>query len=239
MSDCKEEDKFMDDMIFKDALKFMKRLQFYYNVIVVSGGEPMDHPKFEEYLKEIANTIRPTMAIIVCTNGLWICEHFDEFKRIYKETGRDSLVMWQITSVPEYYPIDICKKYPNEVRKLNKMKNVFVDTKLPQIYPQGRALENNLKWSAKGPKCFNIRSMSFNTPSVVSLLSMMSVMSLHCVPCIEYDGSIKMGESALCPACSHIRKEDSEIIQDIRHFNCKACKEAISQLPTNALHILN
>ena len=45
-----------------------------------------------------------------------------------------------------------------------------------------------------------------------------------CTPVIAPDGSIKVGESALCPSVASIYDSDSEIISKISKSGCRACK---------------
>ena len=52
-----------------------------------------------------------------------------------------------------------------------------------------------------------------------------------CTPHIAIDGHIKLGESDLCPNCSHINKSESNIINDIMNFKCSGCNHINKQLP--------
>ena len=47
---------------------------------------------------------------------------------------------------------------------------------------------------------------------------------------IAPDGSIKLGESALCPPAATIYDTDREIIEKIKKFQCHACKIAFGRL---------
>ena len=57
------------------------------------------------------------------------------------------------------------------------------------------------------------------------------MMFKFCTPQIGYDGSIKVGESTLCPPVSHIDKSIDEIEKDIINFKCSGCKEINDKLP--------
>lgn len=241
MNDCKPDDKHMDRETFDQALKFIKDHSTAFHGVVFSGGEPFEHPNFKEYLHDLVTAIYPVTQVIVATNGLWICQHMDEFKELhamygYKKCGK--LVLWQITTDYRYYPISLDKDYPYQVMKLEKMRSVFVERKIQQIYPQGRAETNNLDWKSSGPKCFNVRSIAKSVGTFNDVLKMMTGCNKSCCPAIEYNGDLKLGESQLCPAASNIWKTDKEIMEDIKSFKCMNCKKPLSQLPEAALNIL-
>ena len=54
-----------------------------------------------------------------------------------------------------------------------------------------------------------------------------------CVPVIAPDGSIKLGESALCPPVASIYDTEDVIIDKIKHFHCRQCKIAWQKLKEN------
>ena len=55
-----------------------------------------------------------------------------------------------------------------------------------------------------------------------------------CVPVIAPDGSIKLGESALCPAVASIYDTEDVIIDKIKNFHCRQCKIAWEKLKENS-----
>lgn len=229
----------MTDETFEEVIKFIKRT-WASGTLIVSGGEPMEHPKFWDMIhrlsKELNNRV---VAINVTTNGT---EIFKDFERFEAEFPTMENVYWQITRVPGLYPEEIKKDDPvlEKLNKLieqqsrNKLSRIYTEFEMiAKIYPQGRALENDL-WTRGGTyacKCFNIRSVALHCQSFNSVVGNMVAIGKYCVPCIEYNGSIKLGESKLCPACSHVSRDDMHIMNDIRAFKCKACKEAIANIP--------
>jgi hypothetical protein len=58
-------------------------------------------------------------------------------------------------------------------------------------------------------------------------------MMRFCTPQIAYDGSIKLGESTLCPKASHIDKPISVIELDLINFTCACpeCHKLLDKLP--------
>lgn len=236
MSNCvSDETTHMTEDTFNQTLEFINKYRNSLHAVVVSGGEPTEHPNFSEYMIKLVNKFSVyginAPQIAICTNGLWIDQNFNEWKDLYNELRSIYKVpiLWQITNIPGLYPN---KLNDYTIKKLSKMKSVFVEntTSNNVLYPQGRTLENNLEWKTKGPKCFNLRSISKNCTKFSELLTALTLLGKTCTPSIEYDGSLKLGESYLCPKCSTIWDSDSGIIKNIKEFKCIACKEAISNL---------
>lgn len=243
LSRCTKNNEFMDENVFDQVIKFIQSHSIGVMTIIVSGGEPTEHQLFEIYMKKLVEGLRQFIhiQIYVVTNGLWMVTHFGKFKKLYDELSYNTCgkqVFWQVTNDPIYYPRDIGKINRWVVTQLGSLDYVAVFRKLQRIYPQGRAEDNNLEWTAKGPKCFNIRTASGHVESFMELLSFMASMGISCSPCIEWDGTLKLGESYLCTPCSSIWKSDIEIMNDIRSFKCMKCGKAISQLPIAAKSIM-
>lgn len=244
MSNCiPDETTHMTEDTFNQVIKFIHKHHDSLNTIVISGGEPTEHPRFSEYIRKLVNELSVykinAPQIAICTNGIWICKNFNEWKDLYTDLRSMCKVpiIWQITNIPKLYPEKLDEF---TAKKLNKMNCVFVEggTSNNVLYPQGRTLENNLEWKARGPKCFNIRSVSKTCGNFSNLLIILSMLGKSCTPSIEYDGTLKLGESYLCPKCCTIWDDDSDIMHSIKGFKCVACKEAISNLSETERNIL-
>lgn len=207
--------KHMSFDTFKEVIAFQQ--QYGTMFCILSGGEPTEHPEFENFLIYAIDTL-PYCIVTVTTNGVWMQDNYDFVKHVWEKY--DKHVMFQVTSVPEYYPELIDTTLP-----VFKLPNVIVCDKIEAMYPQGRALTNNLPWKSNGSKCVNIRLMAHQV-GFRGLRGMLNVMAAHgffCTPHITISGDIKLGESDLCPAASNIYKEEHEIIDDILNFRCHQC----------------
>lgn len=141
------------------------------------------------------------------------------------------MVLIQVTDDPRFYPDPLSS---NEKYWLSKLGAIIEavpsnpDDQSRCLYPQGRALINysDSNWNTVGPKCINCILITRQVPSitftnlVISLLAHGKV----CTPVIAPDGSIKIGESALCPPVATIYDSDSDIINKIRNSKCRSCK---------------
>lgn len=233
MNDSKPIDKHMDKETFIKVIDFFN--QYGGATVVISGGEPTEHPQFLDFINTFMALTRPYIIVMIATNGIWMQTHKDEIFKLLDEYSHR--LMFQVTTVDEYYPVKIDTSLP-----VFKHENVFVCTKIERMYPQGRALTNHLEYvPPKGPKCANIRLVTHQVgmKSIRNIIAILLVKGgFVCTPHITVNGEIKLGESDLCPVCSNISKTEEEIINDILNFKCNDCKEALNNLPLQAKNIL-
>lgn len=222
--------KHMDFHTFRKAIEFQKKYGGPF--CIITGGEPTEHPGFKEFLKFTICQLENCF-ITVTTNGLWLQSHYAFVKNLYDKFG--PRVMFQVTTDERYYPIRIDSTHP-----VFQLENIIMCDKLEHIYPQGRALDNNLEWDSKGSKCFNIRAITHQVKikDLRMIFSMLAAKGKFCTPHINIDGYIKLGESDLCPNCSHIDRPHDEIIDDILNFRCNGCKHVNNNLPENYRKII-
>lgn len=230
MDDAKcDSNKFMSFDTFKKAVDF--NLKYDPMTITITGGEPTEHPQFWEFLEYLVSmpevAIKKT-AITIVSNGMNL-DHDDGTlkKKIYwlNKTCKGRLT-FQITTVKGLYPYEINTNNP-----IFKSDNFLICRSIEQMYPQGRAKDKDYDFSeVKGTRCFNIRSISRQQGFRFAIASL-RIMLKFCTPQIGYDGSIKLGESTLCPPASHIDKSIDEINNDIKNFRCNGCKEILEKLP--------
>lgn len=215
MNDATANGKHMDFDTFKKVVLFQNK--YGSPLCMITGGEPSEHPEFKAFL-EYAVQNMPYTFITVATNGLWMTIDPDFVN--YCMTRYSIRILFQVSHDPRYYPIPIDLSLP-----VFRLPNVAVINNIPKLYPQGRALENNMSWEAKGSKCFNVRAVAnqVEVKSLAHIIGILAVKEKICTPHIAIDGSIKLGESDLCPPCSHIDKSHDDIMQDILNFKCQNC----------------
>ena len=89
----------------------------------------------------------------------------------------------------------------------------------------------NAKWNTIGPKCANcVLLAKQGISSVHELVRQLLIHKKNCTPVIAPDGTIKLGESALCPSVASIYDSESEIIKKIKTHHCHNCKIAWDKL---------
>lgn len=234
MNNAKKDGKDMELGVFTDALQFLKKNNLGRQVLIISGGEPTEHEKFDAVMSELFRfneKYKYFTVVTITTNGEHIQEHPDVYRNYVKkakETGFQ--LFFQVSADVRYYP-----------RRINVHKHIFreksfilCDDCVEQIYPQGRALENNIPWKSKASKCFNVRALSHQLPPRATLRDIEEYLASRmkfCTPHISVDGSIKLGESDLCPKCATIYSDMDVIMDKIRKFKCNQCEHINKHLP--------
>lgn len=230
MNNATPNNKHMDLDTFKKAINFQK--EYGGPFCIITGGEPTEHPAFPYFLG-IAMTELKYCYVTVTTNGVWVQNNPEFIVNMNNVYG--NRLMFQVTNDERYYPIHVDWTHP--VFQLN---NIVMCDKVEHIYPQGRALDNNMEWESKASKCFNIRAITHQVEvkDLRIIIGMLAVKGKFCTPHINVDGYIKLGESDLCPNCSHIIKEHDAIINDILNFRCHSCDHINCNLPEEYKRII-
>ena len=233
ISDCKADQRHIPLPVFKDTLKFLEK----ENVMVwnFSGGEIFEHPEILsmlQILEEFLHSSNTRHAIALITNGRRLVQDkniYNAVAELKKKLRKDHLII-QVTDDPRFYPTQLTTKEIYWLKKLDAIvEGVPSDpcNKEKCLYPQGRALVNypDAEWNTKAPKCANCRLLGgLAGQTFTGLVKTMFANGKTCTPAIAPDGSIKIGESALCPAVASIYDSDTEIIEKIRKFNCHQCE---------------
>lgn len=232
LSDCKPDGEHMSLPVFRDSLDFMN----YYKVPVwlFSGGEMFEHPDILEILNIFEEKWNKKSPVIFITNGRklvrdkTIYEAIETLHRKYKK-----MIGIQITDDKRFYPDRLTDKEKYWLKKLGATIEDVPGDGNKCLYPQGRALDNysDEYWNTIGPKCANVRLLSLQgSDKFEDLISVLSSAGKFCTPVISPTGSIKLGESALCPKVSSIYDNPREIVSKIRKCSCMKC-----EIPWNRL----
>lgn len=231
MNDAKSNGQHMDFSTFMNVIEFQKK--HGGPACLITGGEPFEHPEFWDFIL-YAMAELPGVVITVATNGLALADPANAalVETAYKKRYP---LLFQVSTDPEYYPIQLDTSLP-----IYHSKNVTLIDKIPKIYPQGRAVTNNLKWSAIGSKCCNVRCVAkqLKDPTLFITNIMLLANNKLCTPHIDIYGGIKLGESDLCPTCSTIYKKEDEIMSSIINFTCDKCDHINKNLPQEIKKLL-
>lgn len=230
LSDCTPNLHDMEWNTFIDAMLFYnKYCKDVRKPIIISGGEPTESKIFYNVISELISYTLLNIPITITTNGIWLSENEQVVKDLKKYLPACTI---QIVVDDRYYPIHV-----NEDSPIFNYDNVILCRDVLRIYPQGRAIQNNLSFEAKSSKCFNIRAITKQMvergiPNLSTIFNTMTMHQKFCTPHIDIDGNIKLGESRLCPVCSNICKTEKEIIDDIINFKCHQCDFLNENLPS-------
>ena len=230
LNDAKPDGKDMELSVLRDTLCFLRENGLGRVNLVVSGGEPTEHKDFDAVMREII-LFGWFEIVTVTTNGEAVVKDPERFKgyvRAAKEAGFH--LLFQVSADTRYYP----RRIPVHKRIFREEGFVLCDNCVERIYPQGRARENNIPWEAKASKCFNVRAIAHQLGDGAVLGDIENVLTStmkFCTPQIGVDGSIKLGESDLCPVCASIYDDMETIMAKIRGFKCHGCDHVNLGLP--------
>lgn len=233
MDDARADGKHMPLDVFEKAVDFVIRNNIYHG-LVITGGEPTEHPEFPMFMGYlIASLAKKNLQsiITVTTNGMWLLENEENAKaaKTMVQGANGVEVFFQVSTDTRYYP----KKLDTTKRLWREPGFVLCTDCVEAVYPQGRALSNNIPYKAIGSKCFNVRALSkqLPAPTLNSIVMELGRRGQFCTPAIRIDGSIGLGESRLWPACASIDDTEQEIMHKIQEFKCDKCRFLNDTLP--------
>ena len=233
--------KHMSLSTFEESLCFLANNELCEQILLITGGEPTEHPEFFKLLDimfEMQKDFPFLIAVAVTTNGEALQNDHEPYLKsikVAKEAGID--LFYQVSADVRYYP----RRIQTHKRIFREPNIVLCDDCIRWIYPQGRAKENNLDWKANSSKCFNVRAIAHQLPENARLRDIEQLLLQHeksCTPHIGVNGEIKLGESDLCPACATIYDDMDTIMSKIRNFKCDACDFINNRLPEQYRRLL-
>lgn len=239
MSDCKSTGKDMEIDLFHNVLEFLKKHNI--NIWNFSGGEIFEHENILDILNIIeseATSNKVVRAINIMTNGRPLVRNREIYDRVVEFRNnlkkKNIFVQIQVTDDSRFYPDPLSDKEKYWLSKIAIIDEVpgYPGDKHKCLYPQGRALNypENMYYT-NAPKCINCKLLV--EQGINTLEDMCAMLFSHnklCTPVIAPDGSIKIGESALCPPVATIYDSDHVIMKKIKNFNCMNCKYAWNRL---------
>jgi organic radical activating enzyme len=244
MSNCTDKGNHIEFSQWKSNVRFIIEHRMVGNNILISGGEPFEHPDIFDLLnylmRELGNNrMHPVISII--SNGYDLSnsiEYLEKYKKLVRQW--DNMVLLQVTNDSRYYPIKLSSK---QIYRLSRAKAI-IDDKLQGLYPQGRALLNypNENWLTKCPKCTNARLIVHqegNNASLEKIVNWLARNNKYCTPRIGIKGEIGLGESLLCPPVGYITDSELEILAKIRVFHCNQCKISLARLKSFSIDAYN
>lgn len=222
MDDARTENtNFITEEVFRKALDFNFKFD---QILLITGGEPTEHPKFWEFMKIASEYNLKNKIVIVTTNGMNLSDN--DIPKV-RALNKKCTFLWQVTSVDKYYPIKI-----DLSQKIFREPSFSISTSLEKLSPIGRAL-NHPEWefNAIAPDCFNIRSLTRKLQNLETVIESLRVRGKVCTPQISFDGQLKLGESCLCPPICLITENEITIIYKIINFRCSKCNHLLNKLP--------
>lgn len=185
---------------FLDALLFALRTD---ETALITGGEPTEHPlccEFVEWARAAG------LGVALASNGMFLDDA--ELTRRVLDLGVDV----QIANDTRYYP-----------RRIRHVKHprLLYTYRITTLVSLGRA--SNMVGTRLAPNCFNLRSATRTLGSVTAAIQYLRLNGKFCTPTVEYDGSVRAGETNGCFAIGTVRSTDRDLTDRLLAHDCSAC----------------
>lgn len=223
--------------LFKNALIFSKMAKCRF--LMISGGEPTDHPDWESYL-DLACNNKCGQAVMLITNGKWL--DTDKEDIIIEKLKKYPLLFIQITNDSRYYPDWSSRTIPERFKKFEKK----CDDELGEVQVDCATGSNafsrvslireidDLKSLGRASKDTTLREVARSCKSTTSCVAaaliaaqakgdlVLTISFLEknmkwCHPLIDWRGGVHWSESWLCPSFftipSHLLLDEPMFLQ--------------------------
>lgn len=204
LADATPTGEHMSVATFVETVAFVERTGF--PVMMLSGGEPTEHPNLEEFLDLLQSV---GIKAILLSNGMFLSEDPERWDRLLELV--DGV---QVTNDPRYYPLKIARfEHPK----------VTFETELRHISPFGRSVKKGIEPSRFSPLCFNLRSLTRTLGGFSETLYYLRSRGKMCIPSVNIDGTLVAGESPACTTIGSVRDDFEMLSSNLRRMTCDCC----------------
>jgi hypothetical protein len=201
MNDAGKSGKHMSPEVVARTCAFIKIINPSF--IMISGGEPTEHPDFENVVHAIMKATGYSSFITIASNGLFVTDP-DKFEMMKRIARCDPVVLIQVTRGKPFYPRDdVIVANEQKLKSIgSKVSIVDINDSIAitgSLFPAGRALVNHRELIGRGkPACSNL----YLLPRQVDLVDLSDLVQTleemtrtsFCKPSIDPDGNIHAGE---------------------------------------------
>lgn len=229
----------MDSETFEQLLDFCRRLYkdgLTYTALVVTGGEITLHPQWVEYCRKIAECV-PQWTLLLESNGAFVDD--SDQRRAMKDVLRTKNIRGlQVSTHEKYYP-NYAHTMENrrKLTSINSSKVFLVDNwqgKLTHLIRLGRA--RGLDFEPEGkPGCANLLLVALQSVSFSRTLNALSQKGRFCIPSIDPDGTVRMGETPFCTRLGTVESSLDDLYRSlVKSPLCNACG-CVKNIPANIM----
>lgn len=198
-------------------------------VVLLSGGEPTEHPRFKEVVERFLSF--PQVAI--ASNGMWI----DDERKVKEMQAlmQHKNVELQISNFSAYYPKAINQ---SKIKALFPKAFIVTRNEVVQLKALGRTTKSReLMEKAKNSEgtmsCFASALTSVQLPYLDAMLAMFMRGKL-CHPLVDINGNLHWSESWLCPSFANIQEPFEDICRKAHEWKpCMRCADAKKLINNN------
>ena len=244
-SNCLPEGTDVSMEILDETISFINNNELRFRVILITGGEPTEHPLLFDILDKLYKTNIPNQygekkVFILATNGMFLNMSTSEDDNKIVMDYADRLLSYenlriQITADPRFYKTKLNERNLKYLYYANKGRaSVFMEKNIGLLANFGRATINQMPRmpKRKSPYCFNARSITNSGFSFQKLVEYVETeMMKFCVISFDMTGNIRISESLVCPTVGTIWTPLDELSKSIKHMRCRKCS-LVDSLPS-------
>jgi len=200
--------------------------------VLISGGEPTQHPDFIDYFEIILKELYNRCAVILASNGDFLFKN--KIRDNLIKLNKEFLFAIQISSIKGLYKRTsstqkLFKKYKRKFKMMGLIEEITVIDQLGRA--TGKDWSKFTTYKRKAPNCFNLLSCAYS-PITNSFRDV--IFQIHnknaCKPFITPEGNIHVGESHFCHKIGTIWDNDPTLYNNIKKVEpCGKCGAPIDQ----------
>lgn len=204
---------------FRSALDLTCRLGLH--CVILSGGEPFEHPRLFDFLgiiKAMNRLCDAQFLPIITSNGMFL-----EDDKLFERFAAEKLDLpVQITNDSRYYSRPL-RAPPERLRH----PKVFLEEHIRLIAPCRRVREAGIPVTKTAPDCYNLRVTTRKFGLVDALVGLeqgrFTRTPRRCTPSINVDGTIVAGEFDTCQRLGTVDSSPRDIEQALVQGHCNKC----------------
>lgn len=205
MVDASPKGAHMSARTYADTLDMLTRLGD--PVLMLSGGEPTDHP---DILPFVEMAVRKGFYVMLLSHGAWL----HQFPTEKRDALLELVSSVQVTDDPRYYP--------TRIERFMHPK-VGYETHLRMLAPFGRARTAGMPHTQKTPACFNLRSATRSLGDFPVGLALLRHKGKFCCPSVDPYGILHAGETPSCHAFGLVTDSFAMLTRNLSAMSCNDC----------------
>lgn len=213
----------MTDETFEQVLAFCREAKPM--VINVTGGEPSEHPKMLQYVRELLN-IRSVVVLSIITNGAWIEDKDIRIPLAQIIRKQKARVKVQVYSHPKYYrDHEWTVEHEQQFRSIGCAPDFASPIFMQDLGRARRNCREEVEGSDHVPSCINSHLIARQARSMQQFFGMCIGAAKFCRPLIDLDGNVHMSESWRCRAVAHVSDGADEVFRKMQMSRpCQGCR---------------
>jgi hypothetical protein len=185
-------------------------------VIIISGGEPLEHPEFFDFMAWLRNLGESlgfgSFMPIIASNGLFVLD-----ERLYDKVERLGMMV-QVTNDQRFYPRNL-----DLVRHKFEPEWISYTDEIQNVVPCRRTAEGALECNRMSPPCFNLRSATRSLGLHQALSTLEVNHGRFCCPSVNIDGTVMAGEMDTCHRIGSVDDAITELEYELATMQCNEC----------------